>query len=186
MLISFPLTHLMYFWCFLDSPFVANPTIQDIAIMEAETRSACPDRIGSIRMIPKKEAIEARTPKTVRRPVMLWILAFSGVSLNSISSPWYFTLPSSTSQVASPIDTRDVTDFPQPDSPTRPMICPSSTLRSTDWRASMGPSSVSKWTLSPSTSIIFFATISPPVLGIHYVPYSVPKKIESENGDGYG
>ena len=77
--------------------------------------------------------------------------------------------------------TKEVTDFPHPDSPTRPMICLSLTFKSTEWRASIGPSSVSKWTLSPSTSSTFSDNFSSPVLGIDDIPDSVTKQVEAED-----
>ena len=114
---------------------------------------------------------------------MSCVFLLASESVNSISSPSYFTLPSSTSQVARPIVTSEVTDFPHPDSPTSPIIWPCPTFRSTECRASIGPSRVSKWTLRPSISSKFSDTFSPPVLGVYYVPDPVTEQIETEGGD---
>ena len=137
--------------------------------------------MGSTRIVAKKENIKAIIPNAVIRPEASCILLSEIESLNRSSSPWYLTLPSSTSHVASPMETNEVTDFPHPDSPTRPIICPSSTFRSTEWRASIGPSSVSKWTLSPSTSSTLSVNFSSPVLGIDDIPDSVTKQVEAED-----
>ena len=85
------------------------------------------------------------------------------------SSPSNLILPSSTSQVANPIVTKDVTDLPQPDSPTTPIICPSFTESDTECKASTGPSRVSKCTLRPSISNSS-DIILPPILRVDNVP----------------
>ena len=173
MLISFPRTHRMYLWCLRDSTFAENPTSHEVLVMAKKNKNRELKKLGSTRIVAKNENIAAMTPNAVIFSEIFWIFIFDEVSLKRSSSPWYLTLPSSTSQVASPMDTSEVTVFPHPDSPTRPIICPSSTFRSTEFRASTGPSRVSKWTLSPSISSTSLAIQSPPVLRVNHVPNAV-------------
>ena len=164
--------------CLRDSDVAENPTSHDAIVIIRKNTNRELKNLGSTRIVAKKENIVAMTPDAVIRPEVSRIRMFDGESENRSSLPAYLTLPSSTSQVASPMETSEVTDFPHPDSPTKPIICPSSTFRSTEFRASTGPSRVSKWTLSPSIPSTSSAIQSPPILRVDHVPYSVANKVE--------
>ena len=130
MLISFPLMVLMNRSCanagVLDRNEINTPPTR----REIEIKSKTAPCTGSIRS-QINDIIERNTEVTETLVEIISKFLFLSLVVNTISSPQKVILPSSTSHVASPMAVSEVTDLPQPDSPTIPIIWPSSTVRLT-------------------------------------------------------
>src|SRR5919109_3025689 len=90
----------------------------------------------------------------------------------------------------SPITDRNVTLFPEPDSPTTPRVCPRSMVKFTPSTAFTSPSSVGKWTRRSLTSRSGGpATLGVPDPGIeervHHVHHQVGHDDEEGRQDGH-